>query len=116
MSRSGILDFLYLDDRDRLNPLAALGAALNPPPRFDHGQWHVVAKLHAETDGHEVRVSECRMPARFYKVEALSRINHRGEFVPGFAFSTGSGDEMGELAASIALAISNGMLGMESER
>lgn len=94
----------------RRNALAhGLGAAYRPPLAFAHGDWTLVAALPALADGYDVRVYECRMPAVFYRVEALPTPNSSGEPRPGFAFETGTVD--GGLVTGLAKAIAGGMIG-----
>lgn len=86
-----------------------------PPSEFAHGEWHLVAEVpKIGGDGHLVRIHEIRMPARFFKVEVLDSTNSIGEATKGFALTTGSGDDMGRLCVQIALAASQGMIGLET--
>ena len=108
------LDPLYdgTDGRDAQICLR-LGKAYQPPSRFIHGKWHLVASLPKDPesgDGFPVEIHEVRMPARFFKVEALPSTDSMKRARPGFALSTGSGDDMGALCAQMALAIAGGML------
>jgi hypothetical protein len=62
----------------------------------------------ASDDGYDVEVYEIRMPARFYKIVALPGPNGVGRARPGFVLETGS--DMGDLAMTLAHAITEGML------
>jgi hypothetical protein len=110
-------DSMYEADERGQEIFYALGDAYSPPPIFRHGEWELVATLPKESatsDGYETRVYECRMPARFFKVEAVADTDYQGVPRSGFALSTGSGDRQGELIAEMALAIQRGMLGIAS--
>lgn len=85
-----------------------LGDAYQPPEIFNHGETTLVAKLQAEGDGHDVEVYECRLPATFFTIKALPRIDHNGKKCNGFSLSTGS--SMAKIAGQIANSIANGML------
>src|SRR5438105_10878099 len=105
------------DERDRaiFEPIKQFH---KPPKRFIHTGWQLVAELPKDPqdgDGQIARIYEERMPARFFKVEAVAGSNSVGEAKPGFALSTGSGDEMGALCVRIAQAIALGMLGLNDE-
>jgi hypothetical protein len=106
------LDCLYLSTDDR-NPLKGLGEYHKPPARFEHGRDALVAKVPKVNggDGQPVEVYECRMPARFYKIKVLPSKNSVGEKKEGYEITTGSGDQMGELTASLAISITEGMIG-----
>ena len=101
-------DCLYdPDDRDR----DIFGDAYLPPVRFEHGEWHLVARYRPESeDGQAVEVDELRMPARFYRLRALPCANSVGTPVRGWTLSTGSGDAMGSLLAWVARSVAQGML------
>ena len=81
-----------------------------PKKFFQYGSWKLVADMEGEGDGQRVKVYECRMPARFYKIEALPTPNSVGEMSAGFTLSTGSSEA--KLVADIANAIREGMLGL----
>lgn len=104
-------DFLYAS-HDR--PIRSLGAHYKPPATFRHGEDELVAEIEKPEngDGYHVRVYECRMPARFYKVVALAGKNSTNEERAGFSLTTGSGDESADLAGRIALALAQGMLSL----
>lgn len=107
-----MLDFLYLpDDRDR----ELFGDAYSPPERFEHGNHYPVATYRKEEggDGQDAVICECRLPARFFRLEVLPDKDSLGNDRPGFALSTGSGDEAGRLMVAIAKAAAEGMVGME---
>lgn len=87
-----------------------LGDQYRPPQTFRHGAWELVADLEAVGDGQGVKVFESRMPARFFKIEVAAGA---GATQRPFAFSTGSGNAMGELIGEMAKAIAGGMLGVE---
>lgn len=110
------IDFLYkADKRDQ----AIFGEILkyyNPPEVFPHGPWALVASLPKnppDGDGHACEIYECRVPARFFRLVVLPGKNSMGEISPGWAMSTGSGDEAGKLIVQIAKAVTEGMLGLE---
>lgn len=88
--------------------LTALGAAYQPPKRFAHGDWTLVAEIPAQPDGHPVRVYECRMPARFFRVEALPAMSFDGASKPGWAIETGT--VPGDLVAALALGVAGGTI------
>lgn len=95
---------------------APFGPYWKGPEWFTHGDWHIVAEYPKDPedgDGQVVRLHECRMPARFYKIEALPTPNSVGEVRPGFSISTGSGTEMLELAVRLAKKVSRGMIRAE---
>ena len=80
-----------------------LGAAYQPPEIFEHGRETLVAQMPAENEeGLAVRVFETRAPAAFYTIEAGP-----------YRLRTGSGEDMGDLAAAIAITLAAGMLGIE---
>jgi hypothetical protein len=96
-------------------PIVSLGAAYQPPQEFKHGAASVIAKLPAEPDGYAVEVLEERLPARFFTVKALPTADSTGKIRPGFRVTTGSGDDMGEIAGEVAKAIAGGMIGFHPE-
>lgn len=83
------------------------------PFKFEHGKDTPIAFYKAEegSDGMNVEVECCAMPARFYKIRVLPTPNSVGEMKPGFTLTTGS--SCAELAAQIAEAARDGMLGLE---
>lgn len=106
-------DFLY-DSRE--DAKTAFRDHWCGPEKFEHGKDTLVAKYdkHPEDgDGQAVEVYCCAMPARFYRLRILAGPNSIGEVRPGFSVGTGSGQE--RLAAAIAKAISEGMLGFYPE-
>jgi hypothetical protein len=105
---------LYGDNRDQRNPLAKINEYLKPPQQFRHFEWELVAKIPKRGgDGHDVEVYELRAPTRFYKLVALPGENSIGKLQKSFTVSTGSGDQMGELIATMALAVSEGMISVD---
>lgn len=94
----------------KAKPGDAIMPGYSPRDPFTHGKEVLVAELPATPDGYVVRVFETRLPARFYRVEALPTPDSLGRPRPGFEIETGSGHEMGILAGRIALEIANGML------
>lgn len=91
----------------------AFGDKYRAPPRIEYGVETVVAYYpKASGDGQPVEILECRMPARFYRLRALPSTNSGGDPIPGFELSTGSGDEVAKLVATLAQAITEGMLGL----
>jgi hypothetical protein len=94
--------------------IKSLGDHYRPQDSYDHGEWKLVAALEAESeDGKACRVYESRWPARFFKVMVDPGSNWNGRPQAGVRISTGSGQEMGELAGSLAIAISQGMVTVE---
>lgn len=115
MSEPYPFQFMYSlyapDARDR----SIFGERYDPPGEFRHGEAHRVAaypKDPEDGDGQPVEVYETRLPARFYELRALPSTNSVGEPKPGWTLSTGSGDEMGELVAALAVAVTQGMVGV----
>lgn len=111
---SPFVDDLYdgVDARDGAI-FRPLGDRYKPPARFEHGEWHKIAeisKARPDGDGFAVEIYELRMPARFFKVEALASLDSMKRSRPGFTLSTGSGDDMGALCVRMALAIADGNL------
>lgn len=109
------LDFLYEPTAKR--GMLNLGREYQPPEKFRHGEWELVAEMKKDPedgDGQSVRVFECRMPARFFKLEAAADANSCGEEQQPFVVTTGSGDEMGHLIGELAKAITQGMLGIKT--
>lgn len=107
-----MFDFLYeTDERDR----EIFGDAYCPPEKFEHGQWHTVARYEKDDeggDGQPVEIDECRMPARFFRLRALPSTNSVNEPVAPFCLSSGSGDEVGRLFVQLAKAITRAMVGL----
>jgi hypothetical protein len=87
----------------------------DPPDKFEHAEWTLVAQFAGDGDGQNVEVYESRSPARFWKVVALPTPDSVNEMVEGFALSTGSGSDVGQLAFAIARAIAEGMLGLADD-
>lgn len=89
-----------------------------PCGRFTHGEWQKIfdiPKGEYSGDGSPCAIFECRMPARFFKLEVYDSKNSIGEPSAGFSLSTGSGDDMGKLISQIAIAVRRGMLGWEGK-
>lgn len=108
-----IFDSLYYpDERDRV----VFGDRYCPPEKFSHGDWHKVAVYEKGEggDGQTVEIDESRLPARFFRIRGLPSQNSIGEPVPGFEVTTGS--SMEKLAHEIALAASEGMLCVHSNK
>lgn len=89
------------DDRDR----EVFGDQYDPPARFEHGEYHRVARYKSANGEVKVEIDECRMPARFFRIRVLGD--------RPFVLVTGS--SMGELAHRIATEIARSMLGLERE-
>lgn len=99
-------------------PIKSLGKRYkHPVSGFEHGQHACVAIVLKEEggDGQTCQVFEERMPAVFYAVRVSPGINSVGELKPGYEITTGSGQEMGELAGEIAKAISSGMISFKHD-
>jgi hypothetical protein len=105
-----IFDFLYNEEL----PIKCLAELYTPPKHFEYGVRYAVANIPKESgsDGQDCVIYEERWPARFFTLVVKDTANSVGEIEQGFTMSTGSGDEMGELIAEIAIAISQGMLGL----
>ena len=102
----GFLDTLSVPYRAEIE---AFGPAWCGPEQYDHAVEVLVAKYKGEGDGQDVDVYCTALPARFYRIEALPGTNTVGEPVLPASLSTGSG--MAQLAAKMAEAFSEGMLG-----
>lgn len=103
------------DDGDRL----VFGDHYVAPPdgKYDHADWTVVALyVKRGSDGQRVEIDTARCPAAFYRLRALPGKNSVGDPRQPFALSTGSGTEMAELMHKLALAISEGMVGLNTDR
>lgn len=110
-SINGLLDFAYTVSAEEREHF---GAAWSGPDKFPHQQSVQIASYLAIQGGHNVIVMCAAYPARFYKIMAQPHVNWDGRILPGFVMETGSGQ--GELAAKMALALSQGMLTMSPER
>lgn len=66
-----------------------------------------------DSDGQTVEVYCYPAPARFYKIRVLDSPNSIGEMQKGFEMGTGS--SCAKLAADIAEAVSEGMLGLNDQ-
>lgn len=113
-------EYLYLpDERDR----RIFGERYKPETdRFEHGRDVIVCRLPATSaDGQSVVVTEARLPARFFTAHVRASPDRQFEHVgrvkgkPAVVISTGSGDEAGRLLFQIAVAVSEGMLGIRLE-
>lgn len=78
--------------------------------RLEHGKPTLLKEFEAEGDGTPCAVYVEAVPARFYSVVIPARTDYFGVEHPAFELGTGSGDEMRELALSIAESVANGML------
>lgn len=89
-----------------------LGSDYRPPKEFESGMWYQVGVISKTpgSDGYDVTIQECRMPARFFQVCVQATENSVGQTRPGFTLCTGSGE--GELAAQLAQLFSIGMLAL----
>lgn len=108
---SDIFKVLY----EKKYSIQCLGEKYKPPTKFVHSKEVLVATIRGEGDGQTVRIYESRLPARFFRIEVLAGKNSVGEPKSGFSFTTGSGEEMGELAGQMAKAIASGMLGQSGK-
>lgn len=107
-----MIDMFYQHrDSDRIE---SLGDHYQPQDRFDHSTWVLIASLDAEEDGAACRVYETRMPARFWKLVVDGRANYMGQRQRPVTAHSGSGKEMGELMGQLAVAVSQGMVTLES--
>ena len=109
---SVLFDFMY---KPYGTEKAAFGDAWCGPHRYQHGVPSLVAKYDAGRggDGQSVEVYGIALPARFYTIKVLGGVNSVGETLPPWELGTGSSEA--ELAASIALAVSTGMLNLNRE-
>ena len=85
---------------------------------FKPWTWTKVAEYPKDPDdgdGHPAEVWTMRSPAKFTKVVVKASLDSCGEGHRGWAFSTGSGDEMERLCHQIAEAAAEGMIGFEDE-
>ena len=73
----------------------------------------VYPKPAEDSDGQRVEVDVAAWPSRFYRIRALADKNSVGRPVEGVVLSTGSG--MHQLAADLAQAFSEGMIGVHTE-
>jgi hypothetical protein len=104
-----MIDSWYTPDhRDR----DVFGDDYNPPQVFVHGESHLIATLDPSpnSDGQQVLIYECRLPARFFTIKVMPGLNSIGEPNEGVCIGTGSGD--GTLAYQIAQGFQTGMLGV----
>jgi hypothetical protein len=92
---------------------AAFGDHWKDPPRYEYGKPVLCAEYpKVGGDGQAVEVHCTAMPARFYEVRAFPSLDSTGKFIDGFILNTGSDESV--LAATIAKAISEGMLGCKA--
>ena len=109
---SDFLGFLY--ERGNREMEQALGDDYRPEGSFGHGADVVVARLPKEGgDGLSVIIHECRMPARFYSIEAKAGEDSIGRPKAGYRIGTGSGGDgrMEKWVADTARLITTGMIG-----
>lgn len=86
-----------------------------PDDQLPHMENVLVATYESgeDSDGNDVEVYQCAMPARFWTIVAKDGVNTVGETNVGFRLSTGSGGrEMAEYIHKTAELISEGMLGV----
>ena len=102
-----MLDILYNGNQFKYGFLA-LGDKYNPPEKFKHGENTLVATLQSDSDGQDVELYECRLPANFFIIKVLPTLNSINEMKEGYEITTGSG--MAQLACNIAKAVSEGMI------
>lgn len=102
--------FAFMYDT-RSDDRAVFGANWCGPDVLTHAEDIVIARYPKRGDGHDVEVTCCALPARFYEVRALPTTNSVGESKPGFTLSTGSGSEMAQWAHLTAKLIASGMVG-----
>lgn len=109
---SDFLDFLYERGNQELEQV--LGDDYKPEGPFKHGADVVVARLPKESgDGLAVVIHECRMPARFYSIEAEPGADSMGRPKAGYRIGTGSGGDgrMEKWVVDTARLITTGMIG-----
>ena len=96
------------DRRDR----ADFGSAWCGPDTLTHGEDVVIARYPKgkNSDGYNVTVTCCALPARCYSITAEPSPDSCGDPRPGFTLSTGSG--VGAWVAETARLISEGMIGV----
>jgi len=78
--------------------------------RLEHGKETLLQEFKAEGDGAACVVYVVATPARFYTVVVPAHTDCFGVQHPTYELGTGSGDEMRELALSIAKSVAEGML------
>jgi hypothetical protein len=64
-------------------------------------------------DGFPCEIYESRWPSRFFKLVALPSDDSAGNQRPGFTLSTGSGAGIFTLIVRMAVAVSEGLLGVD---
>jgi hypothetical protein len=83
---------------------------LHPPDRdMQHFEWELMVDIPSSGDGRRCKIYEMRCPSRFFKLVVEASPNYKGEMLPAWKMSSGSGDEMGVLIVSLAIAVSTGM-------
>lgn len=107
-----MFDKLYKTAPDEIE---IFGAHWCGPKAFTSIGEHLVARYEsADYDEGQTAEVFCKAaPARFYKIRVLEGIGETGNVQPPYVLSTGSGRRMAELAAQIAEAISEAMLGVD---
>jgi hypothetical protein len=82
------------------------------PKKFAHGREELIAvyKKHQGGNGQDVEVFCTAMSARFYRLHVKPSTGSVDNARQAFGMSTGSGHQMGQLAARMAEAIADGML------
>ena len=106
-------DCLY--DHGADDVIESLGRYFKAPECYSRDGTLIAKVPKRGRDGQSVEVYCTAMPVRFYTIKALPGKNSVGDHLPGFEFGTGSGQDMGELAGRMAIAISEGMLGFHPE-
>jgi hypothetical protein len=108
-----MIDSMYVPyDRER----RAFGNKWCGPDKYESWVETLVARYEKDPldgDGQTVEVYCTAAPARFYRLKVLPSPDSINNQQAGFEITTGSG--AGELAASIAEAISQGMLGFKPD-
>lgn len=102
--------FMY---NTRHDDRAVFGANWCGPDVLPHAKDIVIARYPKPDggDGHDVEVTCCALPARFYEVRALPATNSVGDVKPGFTLATGSNNQMARWAHMTAKLIADGMIG-----
>lgn len=85
-----------------------------PVESYPFNEWVKVAHIPRKSSdqGFCVEIFELRMPAAFYKICVLGHHDPSGAYRAGYEMQTGSGPGVGEMAARMAAAISEGVLAL----
>ena len=104
-----MLEEMYVIQQNELDTFGN-HVTLKAGDKLDHCKEQRIAVYKASGDGQDVEVYVKAYPSRFYKIKALGGVNSTGDSFDEYTLSTGSGPDMRRLSATIAQAISEGML------